>query len=69
MLLWHFHPHVDHVSGRVGESERADDAAYVRTAESEKEAAARLFLLPVRSGLEEGGGGSLGKRTGFSQGT
>lgn len=35
------------------ENEQGDYVAYVRTAESEKEAAVRLFLLSVRSGLEE----------------
>lgn len=37
------------------EKEEGDYVAYVRTAESEKEAAVRLFLLSVRSGLEGGG--------------
>lgn len=36
------------------EKEEGDYVAYVRTAESEKEAAVRLFLLSVRSGLEGG---------------
>lgn len=35
------------------ENEPGDYVAYVRTAESEKEAAVRLFLLSVRSNLEE----------------
>lgn len=38
------------------ENEEGDYVAYVRTAESEKEAAVRLFLLSVRSGLEGGAG-------------
>lgn len=44
---------MDRVSGGVGENERGDYVAYVRTAESEKEAAVRLSLLSVRSGLQE----------------
>lgn len=35
------------------ENEQGDYVAYVRTAESEKEAAVRLFLFSVRSGPEE----------------
>lgn len=44
------------------EKEEGDYVAYVRTAESEKEAAVRLFLLSVRSGLEGGGAHRRAKR-------